>query len=171
MPDRQARVPDSGAFHSFLLDQRLLQRIAYERDPQTLTGEDRAYFATWNVLAAIVELVEMLTNVAGWKPWDSVHRGEEAGKIEQPDDFREEGVDVLHFIANLLLLVGTTDEELSAVFKDKQARNLARQRTGYDGSGKDFDKRLPEPSDVPHVTITKGFWEWPWTAFKKKEGE
>ena len=77
----------------------------------------------------------MLDEVDGWKPWQTFR--EHAGEFKDRDAFVDEGVDVLHFIANLLLVGSTTDTELEDRFTKKQARNAARQTAGYAGVGKD----------------------------------
>lgn len=138
--------PSGGAFRSFLTDQRLLQRTAFQRDPAALSGEELVEFVRWNTLAAVVELGEMLEPVRGWKPWDTKHRGDAAGinDSEAREKFVDEGVDVLHFIANLLLTAGVTDAELSEAFKRKQDKNRARQESGYDGRGAAWDQANQE---------------------------
>jgi len=129
-------IPPAPSFHDFLQRQGTLQATAYNRSPAAMAGEDRVEFVRWNVLAGAKELMEMLDEVAGWKPWDTVHRGANAGSIDR-DKFIEEGVDVLHFVANLLLTVGCTDRELSEVYVAKQRTNRERQEVGYAGKGAD----------------------------------
>lgn len=43
----------------------------------------------------------------------------------------DEIVDVLHFVANMLVAIGVTDDELEASYKAKQAINRQRQIDRY----------------------------------------
>lgn len=43
----------------------------------------------------------------------------------------DEIVDVLHFIANMLVTIGVTDDELEAAYQAKQEVNRQRQRDRY----------------------------------------
>lgn len=40
-------------------------------------------------------------------------------------------MDVLHFIANALVAIGVTDDELEEAYREKQRINRERQATGY----------------------------------------
>lgn len=43
----------------------------------------------------------------------------------------DEIVDVLHFVANMLVTIGVTDDELEAAYQAKQEVNRQRQRDRY----------------------------------------
>lgn len=79
-----------------------------------------------NVTAAIHELVELQSETS-WKPWQMdapyAHR----------DQIRGEAVDVLHFVANILMAIGVTDEELNEAYLAKMQINRDRQNraSGY----------------------------------------
>jgi hypothetical protein len=139
------------AFRSYLWDQRQLQRSqgpgnpAY-KDPFELEGEEKVEFIRWNILAAIRELTEMLNLVDGWKPWQT--KRDNVGTFKDRDDFVEEGIDVLHFVGNLLNAAHATDAELSGAFREKQRINAERQATGYAGDGKDWDAEHRSGSTV-----------------------
>lgn len=77
-----------------------------------------------NVLAAMVELVELLNEVK-WKYWSH----EEAWV--RRDRVLKEAVDVNHFIGNILCAVGITDDEYEAAYRAKQEENRQRQRDKY----------------------------------------
>lgn len=105
---------------------RDLQRVAFDLDPdrdrENIAGQ--AIRVKDNVLAAVVELVEMLNEVK-WKYWSH----------EDPWVRRErvlkEAVDVGHFIANALVAIGVTDEEYWKAYQDKQLENIQRQIDKY----------------------------------------
>jgi hypothetical protein len=103
-----------------------LQREAYGVDPSTLEGAALADFVIWNVVAATDELHEMLDEVS-WKPWVT-----ERGHKDKAAAIHEL-VDVAHFVANLAVAMGCTDEEWTRIYREKMAVNRARQRAGYDG--------------------------------------
>lgn len=115
-------------FTSWLGSTLDLQIKSYGQDPSKLEGEERMDFIRWNILAATDELHEAL-NETGWKPWvTSNHLNRE--------EFIGEMVDVLHFIANLLVTAGCTGEELGRRYAEKQYRNAKRQEEGYTGTDK-----------------------------------
>lgn len=112
-------------FTSWLNSTLDLQRTAYDVDPPYLDPEERAEFIRWNVLAATDELHEALGEV-GWKPWAT-------DRYFNRDAFVGELIDVMHFVANLLVTAGVTGDELSQRYHSKQRRNAYRQEVGYDG--------------------------------------
>jgi len=77
-----------------------------------------------NLLAAIIELGEVSREFS-WKYWAHdapyVNRESMIGEI----------VDVGHFIANMLIAVGCTDEEWEEAYQEKQLINRERQKRGY----------------------------------------
>lgn len=120
------------------LEQQLaLQRSAYGIDLPSLSGEERVAYVRMNVLAAVVELTEMLDEVDAWKAWQTERSA--AGSFKAGDDgvrFANEGVDVLIFVYNLLNLLPWMDEDkLQALTYDKQCENKRRQSDGYAGKG------------------------------------
>lgn len=105
--------------------QRELQKKYYGVDVATLTDEQRAEYIRSMALALADELHEAL-NETGWKPWaTSRHINREA--------YLGELIDVLHFWANLVLVVNTNEEELTAMYFAKADKNAKRQLAGYDG--------------------------------------
>jgi len=113
-------------FTSWLNSTLDLQRSAFEIDPPYLKEDERAEFIRWNVLAAEDELHEALNEV-GWKPWAT-------DRYFNRDAFVGELIDVMHFIANLLVTAGVTGDELSQRYHSKQQRNRYRQEIGYTGT-------------------------------------
>lgn len=104
-----------------------------------LTGEVLADYVRTNVTAIVAELGEALKEI-GWKPWSTGQ-----GYLYR-EAFLGELVDVGHFLANLLVAVGITDEEWEAAYQRKQQVNRERQAAGYDtraekcpGCGRAYD--------------------------------
>lgn len=110
----------------WLRSTRDLQRDSFGLDPRMMAGNptEQARSVKENVLAAIVEMVEMLNEVK-WKYWSH----------EEPWVRRErvlkEAVDVNHFVGNALVAVGVTDEEYEEAYQAKQQENMERQRRKY----------------------------------------
>jgi dimeric dUTPase (all-alpha-NTP-PPase superfamily) len=46
----------------------------------------------------------------------------------------EEVVDVMHFLANMLVAIGVSDDELEATYQAKQETNRQRQRDRYEAA-------------------------------------
>lgn len=120
-------------FNEWLSSTRELQKTSFGTDPAALTGAARADYIRWNALAVVDEVHEALFEVQ-WKPW-AISQGE----WKDRDDFVDEIVDVLHFVANLLVTAGCTGDELSERYRTKQEVNRQRQRTagGYDSMTKE----------------------------------
>ena len=113
----------------WLTETRKLQIEAYKNDPATLTGEELANFILWNHVALVDEMSEFLGEVQ-WKPWakprGGVNRDAAIGEL----------IDVAHFLANLAVAMGCTDEEWVRRYKAKMEINAKRQRDGYDNKNK-----------------------------------
>lgn len=114
-------------FGSWLSATLLLQREAYGYDPN-----DAADFERWiaNIrdqgLAAFVELGEFISCFK-WKPWSAVKR---VPTDEEREAALEEGVDILHFVANGLVAIGVSDAELNRAYEAKMQKNRDRMATG-----------------------------------------
>lgn len=122
-----ATVVGRRLFLNWLSDTLALQRLSYGKDPQD--GSDPEAWLTYireQTLAAFVELGEFITNLR-WKPWA-------AKKLlptdEEREDAIEEMVDVLHFVANNLVALGCTDQELDEAYRRKMNINRERMATG-----------------------------------------
>ena len=94
--------------------------IALGHDTDSITESLRD-----NCFAAAVELLGEVPREFSWKYWAHdkpfVNRDRLIGEL----------VDVGHFIANMLVAVGCTDEEWEAAYQEKQRVNRQRQLDGY----------------------------------------
>lgn len=106
-------------------------------DIQQQTG-DIAFYLEWNVFAAYQELAELSVEFS-WKPW----------AVDEPfvnrDRIRDEAIDILHFVGNILTAIGVTDEELAEHYQAKQEKNRRRAASGKYSARKGG---LGEGSDV-----------------------
>jgi hypothetical protein len=104
------------------------ERLQYHSFGNVVPMEDDelADFAMMNFAAAVKELGEALDEV-GWKPWATPR-----GWVNR-DAYIRELVDATHFVANLLVAVGCTDDEFWVRYRAKQQLNARRQADGYDG--------------------------------------
>ena len=114
---------------NWLEETRKLQISAYGADPGALEGEALADFILWNHTALVDEMSEFLGEVQ-WKPWAKPRGG--ANK----DAAIGELIDVAHFLANLAVAMGCTDEEWVSRYKAKMEINRTRQLNGYDNANK-----------------------------------
>lgn len=108
---------------------RLLQQEAYGFDVKNLAIGARAMSVKDNVLALVDEAMEVLHEVS-WKYW--AHDEPFVNK----EEVLKECVDAAHFLGNILVAVGVTDEEWEDAYQEKQAENRRRQRDGYKVKGK-----------------------------------
>lgn len=81
------------------------------------------HYLDWNVTAAVQELAEIREEFS-WKPWATDL------PFHHRDRIRDEVIDVMHFLGNILTSVGVTDEELEAFYRAKQDINRRRQASG-----------------------------------------
>lgn len=81
-------------------------------------------YMRWNMLAIDDELAEMRQAIS-WKPWQ--HDEPYADR----EEVIKEAVDVLHFVANIIVACGGTDEMLDRFYLEKMDRNKERQLNGY----------------------------------------
>lgn len=95
-------------------------------------------YLDWNTTAAVQELAEVREEFS-WKPWAT----------DQPffnrDRIRDEIIDTLHFLGNILTALGVTDDELEAAYQQKQDVNRRRAASGNYSAQKGG---LAEGSDV-----------------------
>lgn len=126
-PTTASGAPSSSSLWRWLESTRRLQEEAYGVDFTALAAnpDEVADSIVMNHTALIVELSEFLGEV-GWKDW-SVPRG-----WINRDAALGELVDAAHFLANILVRLGVTDDEWERRYRAKQDVNRARQRVGYD---------------------------------------
>jgi hypothetical protein len=109
----------------------------YRFDPQHVNTFMTNYIQ-WNVFAAYQELAELSVEFA-WKPWAT------DPPFVNRDRIRDEAIDILHFIGNILTAIGVTDDELAHFYQEKQAKNRRRAASGVYSARKG---NLGEGSDV-----------------------
>jgi hypothetical protein len=85
--------------------------------------EETARYLDWNTTAAVQELAEVREEFS-WKPWAT----DEA--FVNRDRIRDEVIDVMHFLANILTGLGVDDAELEVHYRLKQAKNRRRHDSG-----------------------------------------
>lgn len=117
-------------FDSWLRRTRDLQKDVYFINYEEMEGDKDANirrlveYMRWNMLAIDDELAEMRQAIS-WKPWQ--HDAPYADR----EEIIKEAVDVLHFVANIIVAAGGTDEQLNKFYVEKMERNRQRQLNGY----------------------------------------
>ena len=117
-------------FNNWLGKTRDLQENVYNIDYSAMEGaqdvkiNNLIEYMRWNMLAIDDELAEMRQAIS-WKPWQ--HDAPYADR----DEVIKEAVDVLHFVANIIVACGGTDEILDKFYVEKMERNRQRQLDGY----------------------------------------
>lgn len=102
---------------------RELQREVYGWEPTTDVAA-QATSLKENALAALVEIGETFREFH-WKPWSHDEPWVNSQRT------LEEIVDVQHFLANMLVTLGVSDQEYELAYREKQVRNRKRQADGY----------------------------------------
>lgn len=124
-------MTDGELFGEWLARTKDLQKNVYKIDYDAMTGDapekinNLIEYIRWNMLAIDDELAEMRQPLS-WKPW----------QMDEPYADREEvikeAVDVLHFVANIIVACGGTDAELNHFYLQKMEKNRKRQAVGYE---------------------------------------
>lgn len=88
-------------------------------------GEDgsTADYLNWNATAAVQEMAEVREEFS-WKPWAKDE------PFVNRDRVRDEIIDTLHFLGNMLTVIGVTDLELAIHYQIKQDINRQRAASG-----------------------------------------
>jgi hypothetical protein len=117
-------------FNNWLRRTRDLQKDVYFINYEEMEGDKPqnirklVEYMRWNMLAIDDELAEMRQAIS-WKPWQ--HDAPNADR----EEIVKEAVDVLHFVANIIVAAGGTDEMLDKFYIEKMERNKERQLNGY----------------------------------------
>lgn len=100
-----------------------LQRDYFNQPVGDRPIEDQAASLKDNAFALIVELAEMAVEYK-WKHWSV-----DAPYVNR-DRVLKEAVDVGHFLANMLVAIGVTDDEWEQAYQAKQQINRERMASG-----------------------------------------
>lgn len=93
-------------------------------------NKQKQEFININVLACLDELSEILRETA-WKNPKYIKYGWKKTQKLNPELFKEEIIDLWHFIINLSLVSGMDSDELYRRFINKNKTNHKRQKDGY----------------------------------------
>lgn len=117
-------------FGTWLKETKELQESFFldDRKFSDFTVKDLEQWMMVNSFAAEDEIHEAMAEIS-WKPWASA-------EFFNREAFIGEIVDVQHFIANMLVGAGCTDEEFTTAYLEKMERNRKRQTEGYTGTEK-----------------------------------
>ena len=117
-------------FNNWIKRTKDLQTDVYYINFDDMSGDKDAYirrlmeYMRWNMLAIDDELAEMRQAIS-WKPW------QHDKPYADHEEIVKEAVDVLHFVANIIVAAGGTDEMLDKFYIEKMERNKQRQLDGY----------------------------------------
>lgn len=87
-------------------------------------------FVNQMLLACHEEVTEIMRETAYKNP-DFVPFGWKKKQVWNEDNYKEEIVDLMHFVMNLFLAVGGTSEEFYEIYKIKNAENIERWKGDY----------------------------------------
>lgn len=152
-PASPSGASSANASWRWLTSTRQLQEEAFGVDFTALTSDpdELADSIVMNHSALVVELSEFMNEV-GWKNWATprgwINRDAAVGEL----------VDVAHFLANILVRLGVTDDEWERLYQVKQNVNRARQRSGYTGRGEKCPRchRAYDDVNVKCWQVTEG---------------
>lgn len=92
-----------------------------------MSEDFRTFQLKENILALQAEVVEVLE----WLPWKNWKTYTEKFPQTKLVEARYEAIDCLHFLLNIMMLLGMTPEMVYDGFMRKQSENRNRQTRGY----------------------------------------
>ena len=117
--------PDDAARWLWLASTLELQTKVFKYDFDVMSRDTSALasYLMWNFFAAHQELAEAAVEFS-WAPWATDE------PFVNRDRVRDELVDALHFIGNVLVALGVDDVELEMAYRSKQEKNTRRAASG-----------------------------------------
>lgn len=116
------------------MEDRLKELFEKQKQLQLTLIEDNIYlnqsYINLNLLACYSELAEIQAE-SQWKNPDKVSFGWKKGQQFNIQNFKEEIIDLQHFIFNLALSVGMDSEEFYNLYINKNKLNHIRKQNGY----------------------------------------
>ena len=106
----------------FKMQEELMLMLEKNKSHGTL--EEKTQMSKSAILAGVAEMVEVL-NEMNWKPWKKVKKQVNEKKI------KEELIDVLHFVIELMIIWRVSPEDAFKAFTKKHLINMERQKGGY----------------------------------------
>ena len=102
-----------------------LQEGVYQYDYEKLRRIEAALtrYLDWNLTAAVQECAEIREEFS-WKPWAR------DASFHNRNRIRDEVIDVMHFLGNIMTAIGVTDGELEDAYQYKQDINRQRAASG-----------------------------------------
>ena len=97
---------------------------------QTKTLEGRQQYVNQMILACQEEIVEIMRETA-YKNKDLLPFGWKKQQQWNVDNYKDEIIDLFHFLMNLSLVVGMDSSEFFERYKQKNEINIKRQKEGY----------------------------------------
>lgn len=88
-------------------------------------------FRTFQLKENILALHSEVTEVLEWLPWKNWKNYAEKFPQTKLVEARYEAIDCLHFIFNIMMLLGMSPQMVYDGFMRKQSENRARQQRGY----------------------------------------
>lgn len=118
----------------WLRNQKKYQEETYEVDYDAMWRDNQVVeYVTTMLTAAQIEVAEAFQEVP-WKPWAKLTPLKRSETLADRDaKITGELVDVMFFIANVLVALEVTDEEFATAYAAKMGVNQQRQADGYDG--------------------------------------
>jgi NTP pyrophosphatase (non-canonical NTP hydrolase) len=122
---------DGPSFGQWLAETKFVQRTIFNNvfpafNPDDATSlERRRQMMEANLLGLLAEAGEVAQEF-GWKSW----KKSSVGTVNR-DRALAELVDVMHFVANLLVILNVSGQELGEAYAEKLDENIRRQKEGY----------------------------------------
>jgi len=116
---------DSIYKHQYDLQEKLGTLNKIKESPQM-----RQQFINQMILALHEESTEIMRETAYKNP-DFMPFGWKKTQVENPEKFKEEIIDIIHFIMNLAIVSGMKPDEIHERYLNKNKENYKRKQDGY----------------------------------------
>lgn len=114
--------------HMFILQEKLQEKLGTWNKIES--SADKQQFVNQQILALHEEAVEIMKESAYKNP-EFVKFGWKKGQQWNEEKFKEEIVDIMHFVMNLSLVVGMDSDEFYERYCKKNNVNHERKDSGY----------------------------------------
>ncbi|PEN61574.1 dUTP diphosphatase [Bacillus wiedmannii] len=111
----------------FLLDSQKKFQERMGNNFEIMTREERSAYIKEHGYFLMEEVTEMLREMPFHKSWKDYSSWDEEKHSEQEQLMREEAIDGLHFMINILLALDMNEAEIIGMYKEKNKLNYQRQ--------------------------------------------
>jgi len=117
----------------FLLDSQELFQNRMGTDFKKLSIKESSAYLKEHGYFLMEEVMEMFREMPYHKSWKDYSKWDDETHADQLELMKDEAIDALHFMINILLVLGMNESEVVARYKEKNKLNYLRQENPHLG--------------------------------------